>query len=158
MTTCLQSTQGQAWRGYMAIEDLNLNTQQRQTLIAFLRALGPQAHFLSDHFNHWRTRPDGRAAIFEAQFNADRLSVAAFKTRLAAVFNIAPDTIDHTLNLHTFHTITTPILTFSRAATPYLRVACFAGLSSTWTESHREARAYLADNRADWDTPLEDGP
>lgn len=146
------------WHGYMAIEDLNLNTQQRTVLIAFLRALGPQAHFLSDHFNHWRTRPDGRAVIFEAQFDADRLSVAAFKTRLAAVFDINPNTIDHAINLHTFDTITTPVITFAHNATNYIRVACFAGLSSTWLESARETRAYLHANSADWNPPLEDAP
>ena len=161
---------GAPWRGYMAVEDLNLDTTQRHTLIAFLRILGPTAHFLSDHFNHWRTRTDGRAVIFEAQFNADRISVDAFKTRLAAVFDINPDTIDHASASHTFNTIPTPIVTFSRsgtaplghlpsaAGTDYIRVALFGGLTSTWLESARETITYLANNRAAWTPEDEDAP
>ena len=150
MTTGLQTTQGQAWRGYMAIENLNLSVPQRQLLVATIQSLGPQAHFLPDHFNHWRVRLDNQAVIFEAQFDADNLSVDAFKHRLANIVDVDEDTIAHAMNLHTFASIATPAFTFSRAGTDYLRVAPFAGLSSTWAESAHEARAYLAARHDDW--------
>ena len=143
-----------SWRGYMAIENLNLSTPQRQLLVATIKSLGPRAHFLPDHFNHWRVRLDNEAVIFEAQFDADNVSVASFTYRLAMIFDVEPDTIGHSVNHYTFDAGPTPVVTFSRGGTNYLRMACFGGLSSTWAQSHRETLAYLAANSAAWNEEL----
>lgn len=139
------------WHGYFAIENLALSDNQRADLIAALRALGPDAHPQPACLNHWRTRPDGDAAIFEALFDTDHLTVDAFKTRLAAIFDLDPETIDHSLTSQTFDTLPTPIATFSRTTTDYLRMALFGGTAATWIQSGDEARAYLALYAGDWD-------
>ena len=87
---------------YFAIEDLNLNQGQRQTLIEALRQLGPATDSQPARLCHWRTRLDGRAAIFEAAFNENNLTVDAFKARLGVIFGVNPDTIDHRLQSVTF--------------------------------------------------------
>ena len=139
------------WHGYFAIEDLGLLPAQRDALIAELRALGPSADPQPARLNHWRTRLDNAAAIFEALFDEDTLTVAAFKNRLALLFVVNPDTIDTSLQGHTFDTLVTPVVTFSRTGTDYLRLALFGGPSATWAESGVECRAYLALYAGQWE-------
>ena len=143
------------WHGYFAIEDLNLTDAQRDTLIGVLRKLGPDTHPSPACLNHWRTRLDGDAAIYEALFNEELLTVDAFKDRLATIFNIDPATIDHVLTIFHFGTGSTPVVVFSRNGTDYLRMALFGGPDATWMESGDECRAYLALFADEWE-PEED--
>ena len=139
------------WHGYWGIENLGLNDAQRDTLVDVLRKLGPDTHPQPACLNHWRTRLDGDAAIFEALFNDDLLTVDAFKERLAAIFNIDPATIDHVLTIFHFGTGSTPVAVFSRNGTDYLRMALFGGPDATWMESGNEVRAYLATYSELWE-------
>ena len=143
------------WHGYFAIEDLNLNDNQRDTLVDVLKALGPKTHPQPACLNHWRTRLDGDAAIFEALFDESLLTVEAMKDRLAAIFGISPATIDHTLTIFHFGPGSTPVVVFSRNGTDYLRMALFGGPDATWEESGDEVRAYLALFADQWE--LEEG-
>lgn len=139
---------------YYAIEDLALNAPQRQTLITALRQLGPQSDTQPARLCHWRTRDDERAAIFEAAFDEARLTVAAFKGRLAGLFGIDPATIDHAVTTVRLGGHDTAVLTLSRGGTDYIRMAFFAYDGTTWPtweQSRQAALAYLAANAADWD-------
>ena len=140
------------WHGYFGIENLALSDQQRATLVAALQALGPDSHPSPACLCHSRTRLDGQAAIFEALFSDQALTVDAFKTRLAAIFDVDAETIDHTITTTSFAgTHDTPIATFTYSGTDYLRMALFGGLSATWLESGDETRAYLAANAEAWE-------
>jgi len=133
------------WQGYFGIENLALNDAQRAELVAALRALGPSSDPQPARLNHWRTRPDAQAAIFEALFNKDHITIQTFKNRLGAIFNVDPATINHAIAFHTFATLPTAVVTFSRGGTNYLRVAFFGydgAYWPTWDESGDEARAY----------------
>ena len=132
------------WHGYFAIEDINLNDTQRDTLLEVLKKLGPETHPSPACLNHWRTRLDNDAAIFEALFNEDLLSIDAMKDRLAAIFDISPATIDDDLTIFHFGDGNTPVVVFSRNGTDYIRMALFGGVGATWEESGDECRAYLA--------------
>ena len=135
------------WHGYFAIEDINLNDAQRDTLIDVLRELGPDTHPSPACLNHWRTRLDGDAAIFEALFNEDNISIVAFKNRLGAIFGVDPDSITHAVVYPTFDSLSTAVVTFGRNGTDYLRVAFFGYNGTdwpTWEQSGDECRAYLA--------------
>ena len=132
------------WHGYFGIEDINLNDTQRDTLLNVLRKLGPDSNPQPCMLNHWRVRLDNDAAIFEALFNEDLLSIDAMKDRLAAIFNISPATIDDDLTIFHFGTGNTPVVVFSRNGTDYIRMALFGGVGATWEESGDECRAYLA--------------
>ena len=101
--------------------------------------------------NHWRTRLDSDAAIFEALFDEDNLTVAWFKARLGAIFGVDPETIDHTTNQVQFVNRNTPIVVFARGGTNYLRMALFGGIGATWEQSRIEVLGYLAANQADWE-------
>jgi len=140
------------WHGYYAIEDINLNDAQRDTLIAVLKSLGPETHPSPACLNHWRTRLDGEAAIFEALFNDAMLTVDAFKERLGAIFSVDPATIDHDLTVYHFGDGDTPVAVFSRSGTNYLRMALLGGPDATWEESGDECRAYLALYVEQWET------
>jgi len=137
---------------YLGIENLNLNDTQRAILVAELRALGPSAEEETQpcRLNHWRTRTDGQAAIFEANFNEDALTVETFKKRLGAIFGVDPAVIDHATVTAHFAGGDTPIVTFSRNGTDYLKFALFGGVGATWNESRLECLGYLAANAAEW--------
>ena len=142
---------------YFGIENLALNAGQRGLLVDALRALGrhepcsPQIACL----NHWRTRLDDEAAIFEALFQKDNISIEAFKRKLGTIFGVSWVTIGHSTNLVTFDARETAIVTFSRTGTDYLRVAFFGYDGAdwpTWNESGDECRAYLAANAEEWES------
>lgn len=139
------------WHGYFAIEDLNLNAGQRQTLIAELRTLGPASDPQPARLCHWRTRLDNRAVIFEALFNEDNLTVERFKQRLGTIFGISWVTIGSDIQVYSFADGNTPVVTFSRNGTDYIRVGLFGGVAADWQQSRREVLGYLAANREDWE-------
>lgn len=137
---------------YFGVENLGLNATQRQTLIAELRSLGPASDSSPARLNHWRTRPDNDAAIFEALFNEDHLTIDAFKNRLAAIFGISATQISHSVTAPSFSVgNSTTVVVFSRpAGTQRLRLALFGGPGTTLEVSHAEALGYLAANAAAW--------
>jgi len=132
---------------YLGIENLNLNAAQRQTLVDALKALGPTSDPQPARLCHWRTRLDGDAAIFEALFNENNLTVTKFKQRLGAIFSVDPGTIDHATQGTQFG----PVVIFSRNGTDYLRFLMFGGVGASWMESGDACRAYLAANQAEWE-------
>jgi hypothetical protein len=136
---------------YLGIENINLNATQRQTLIAELKALGPASDPQPARLCHWRTRLDNEAVILEALFNENNLTVARFKQRLGAIFSVDPATIDHATQQASFADGMTPVVTFSRSGTDYLRFAIFGGAGTAWMESGDECRGYLAVNRDEWE-------
>ena len=140
---------------YFGIENLALDDAQRAQLVKALRALGPASHPSPARLCHWRTRLDGQAAIFEALFQEENISIEAFKKRLGAIFDISWVTIGHSVGQQTFDVLPTAIVTFSRTGVDYLRMAIFGYDGTTWPEwmqSGDEARAYLALHRDLWDT------
>ena len=136
---------------YLGIENINLNASQKQTLITELKALGPASDPQPARLCHWRTSLDGDAVIFEALFNENNLTVARFKQRLGAIFGVDPETINHSTNQLDFAGFGTPVVTFSRGGTDYLRFALFGGVGATWMESGDECRGYLKANQEDWE-------
>ena len=116
------------WHGYLAIENVGLNDSQRDTLINVLRNIG-QANDgpLPNLRNHWRVRLDNEAAIFEALFDEDQLTVTQFKVWLGYIFGVDPETISHTLQQTQYG----PLATFSRPAeTDRLRFLLFGDISA----------------------------
>jgi len=139
------------WHGYLAIENLALSAAQRGLLVDALRALGPKSDPQPAHLCHWRTRLDNDAAIFEALFDEDTLTVEAFKRRLAEIFGVSWVTIGSALSSVTFAERATPIVVFSRSGMDYLRMALFGGTDATWEQSRIECLAYLAANLEAWE-------
>lgn len=140
---------------YFGIENLALTNAQRAELVDALRALGPSSDPQPARLCHWRTRPDSDAAIFEALFDEDNITIAAFKQRLGAIFSIDPATIDHDTNLVAFDARQSAVVTFGRGGTDYLRVVFFGYDGAdwpTWAESGDECRAYLSNNAAAWES------
>ena len=145
------------WLGYFGVEDLGLTAGQRQTLITELRTLG-QANATSKAsntqlINHWRTRLDGKAAIFEALWNEENISVTGVINRHAAIFQAYPASITHNTVPQSFSGYSTPIVTYSRGGQK-LRLALFAGLNSSWETSRLEALGYLAANIEQWEEEI----
>lgn len=140
------------WHGYLGIENLALNAQQRQALVQALRALGPTSATQPALLNHWRLRLDGQAAIFEAAFSDEALTVPALKGYLANVFGIDPNTISHSVQTVSFRELgETPIVILRRNGTDYVRVALFGGMAASREESLSECVAYLIANQDEWD-------
>lgn len=142
------------WKGYFAVEDLNLSVAQRALLVDALKLLGPGTARQPAHLNHWRVALAGDKAIFEAAFNEAALTVDVFKQRLGAIFGVDPATIDHALSSVTFVDRPTPVVMFSHGGTDYLRFALFGGPGADWNQSRIEVLVYLAANRAEWEEEL----
>ena len=131
---------------------------QRGLLIDALRALGPSSHPSPAFLNHWRTRLDGQAAIYEALWEKDKITIQAFKNRLGAIFGVDPDSIDHSVNQVVFAVRDSAVVTFSRTGTDHIRVVFFGYAGDddwpNWDESGDEARAYLNLYQEEWDEVL----
>lgn len=136
-------------RQYLGVENVALTAPQRQTLIDALKALGPSSDPSPARLNHWRVRLDGDAVIFESAFDDSLLTVAQFKTRLAAIFGVAVGSITSA----TTNPASGTLLTFSYQAVARVRVLLFGGSTATYAESQAAAQAYLATNAALWESP-----
>jgi len=140
------------WHGYMAIENLNLNPAQAVTLWQVIKGKGEANESQYPQFrNHWRISLDQTKGIFEALFNADNMTVDWFKARLGDIFDIDPETIDHSINNVQIVDNNTPVVTFSRNGTDYVRFAAFGGVGATWEESRVEVLGYLSANSLEWE-------
>ena len=152
------------WHGYFGVEDIALNDQQRATLIAGLKLLGPNQHFHIAYRNHRRVRLDGEAVIFEAKFQDNVLDPDWWAARLAGLFNVAVADIKYQLNSYNFSSnpyAKTVVGTFSYNSLDYLRLALFGGKTAptgpddvpidNWAVSGDEVRAYLFLNKAQWE-------
>ena len=140
------------WHGYFAIEDLGLTSGQRATLWTAIQALGmsnddPQPAKRI----HWVFRLDNNAVIFEALFDAENLTIAKFKTRLAALFGVSVGDITANTIQQTYKTEATDIATFKYQDDNKVRFAAFAGVGSTWTQSKTEAKAFIDANLDAWE-------
>lgn len=135
---------------YFGIENLELNTTQRNTLVAALQALGSNNESVQPaERNHWRIRLDNEAAIFEALFDEDNISIGAMKQFLANIFSVDVSTIDNS----TQQTAIGLLVTFSRLGTDYFRTIAFGYDSEwpAWEVSRKAAVAYLRVNMLEWD-------
>ncbi len=139
---------------YIGIENLALNNSQKATLMSAIKALGPETNLSPARLNHWRTRLDNNALIAEALFDEDNLTVAKFKQRLANIFGVNISSIGHSIINHSFGGGTTPVVTFDYNGVDRLRVVLFGGTGASWNESGDEVRAYLANNKDDWETEV----
>lgn len=134
---------------YIGIENLALTNPQRATLVQGIQALGANnASFNPALRNHWRIRLDNDAAIFEALFDSDTISIQATKNRLAAIFEVDPATITTNTQAIAYGLL----ITYTRNSTNYLRLLLFGwnGEFPTYAESHAAVLAYLSANAAAW--------
>ena len=129
------------WHGYMLIEDLGLTSNQRQTLFDYLKSLGDNDALQPSHRNHWRPRLDNRAIIYEAMFVKANLTIQSVKSKLAEIFSVDVNTINHTG--------TNPV-TFSRSG-DRLFMQLFAGINADWETSRQACLSYLDANLAEWE-------
>jgi len=139
---------------YFAVENLALNGGQKNALLEFLNGLGPNDDPSPARCNHWRTRLDNDARIYEAAFEQATIGVGAFKARLALIFGVDAADISHGVVMVTFAERQTAVATYSYGGTDYLRVGIFGYTGGTaWpscAESRAEARAYISDHAAAW--------
>lgn len=139
---------------YFGIEILNLTNNQRNTLIDGLKTLGQNNSNKPNEKNHWRTRLDNQAVIFEALFNEDHLTINAIKQRLANIFNVDIGTISHSTNQVSMVGL---VITFAHGGQSRVRMVAFGhdGLNwGTWAESNAAARSYLFTNMEAWEAEL----
>ena len=141
------------WRGYFLIENMGLTASQKQTLVNGLRSLGPGNHPQPSHINHWRTRLDNEAAIFEALFNSDHLTIQAIKNRLAAIFSVPAGNITHSASTASYSPGNlSNVVVFRYNSLDKLRMILFGTNTGTYIQSHDEVLGYLAVNMAAWET------
>ena len=135
---------------YLGIENLALTNGQRNTLVAQLQALGQRNGGLPNERNHWRTRPDDDAVLFEAMFDDTNLTALQMRTWLASIFSVNISLITSTLTTPTFSVRQSQVLTFTYQSVARLRSVAFGGVAATWEQSRVEVLAYLAANAAVW--------
>lgn len=138
---------------YFGIENLNLTNAQRNQLVTALQDLGANNNSVQPaERNHWRIRLDNDAAIFEALFDEDSISISTMKNYLANIFSVQASTIDHATQPTQYGLM----ITFSRTATDYLRMVAFGYVSGwpSWSDSREAVLQYLSDNSAAWEAEV----
>jgi len=146
------------WHGYLAAENLGLNTAQKKEFMESIEGLGQEN--ASHRKLQVRVRLDNNATIFEAVFLKERLTPAWFKQYLAKIFGIPnPNSITHTVGTAGFGDGTTQYVDFSRLGVTYLRIAAFGGVELTgeegWIHSNQECRGYLDHHWDEWNALIE---
>jgi hypothetical protein len=135
------------WHGYFGIENLALTGPQKSDLITALQALGDPKSAQPAFRNHWRFRLDLEAAIFEARFDTESISVDSIKRFLGNIFDVDPGAIDHEVTTISDNTV----IVFSYSGTDYLRMAFFGGIGCTWQQSRQKTIAYIKSNLLGWE-------
>ena len=140
------------WQGYFYIENLGLNAQQKQALIAALQQWGLRND--SDNpkdRNHWRTRLDNEALIFEAAFNAEQLTLSSFEARLVGLFGVSAEQIGAATSQNKYG----EVAVFSYGGTDRLRLGVFAGRQAGYLQSQVATQQFLIDFASDWNGGIE---
>ena len=133
---------------YFYVENLNLTAPQQATLVAQLQALGQRNADNNPRMrNHWRTRLDGQAAIFEAWWDSSQLTAVAMRNRLASIFSVSQASITYA----TTQPVYGSLVTYTYASVDRLRLGVFAGANASYKDSQAAALQYLADNAAGWE-------
>ena len=144
------------WWGYFGVEAKPaMSAGHVQILVSGLRNLGSQNHPQPAKRN-WgpRIRNDGRAAIFEAEFLKENLSVQWFVDNLAALYGVAPGSIVTSVVQAGWGGESTPVVSFLLNGEKYLVMVAFGGVNVTHEQSGAAARGYLAANIGDWETAV----
>lgn len=143
---------------YFGIENLALTNPQRNTLFSQLTALGRED--LSIHPNRkmqTRTRLDGQAAILEAVFDENDLTLSEIRSRLATIFGVAVGTISTVVSTVSLAGRDTTLVVFSRLGVDYIRMVAFGFNSNAWPSwelSREAASAYIRNNSVSWENGI----
>jgi hypothetical protein len=132
---------------YFYIENLAMTPAQVNTLVTQLKALGQRNDDGIPRFrNHWRIRPDNKAAIFEGVFDSSDLTALKARNRLAAIFSVTQVSVIYATGSTTYG----PLVTFTYNDTDQLRLGVFAGVAAAYSNSQAAVRQFLSDNAAAW--------
>lgn len=137
------------WYGYAGLENIALTGPEKSQLVTELRALGPGSG-LPLEVNHWRTRPDNEAELYQARFDADTLTIDNAKGWLADIFNVAVGLITSTTAAISFGAGSSTLITFGYLAINRCRLVIFGTAAGSLAQSRAEVLAYLATNAAAW--------
>jgi hypothetical protein len=132
---------------YIGVEVVTMTGAMKNTLVEHLRSLGPKGDDRPSRINHWRIRPDGNAAIFEAEFDAETITAKALSDMLAKWYNVAPATLSTSMAQTPYG----PYATVKTGATTRLRIIAFGGVDADWGTSRAAVMEYLAANRDAWE-------
>ena len=135
------------WQGYFYIENLGLNAQHKQMLVAALQSWGLHNDAPNPcNRNHWRVRSDGEAVIFEAVFDVDNLTLPSLRSRLAGFYGVDAEQIDVSTSQNRYG----EVATFSNNHVDRLRVGVFAGRQAGYAASQAAAQQFVIDFSNAW--------
>lgn len=142
------------WHGYFAVIRLNIGAGNWANLQDLYEAMGTHECPFPCFNNHWRTRLDGDAVIYESLFDPDEVSVQAFKELLADTFGVSVEDIYHTVDSASYSGDTTTIWAFYYDAIEEgkdrFQVERF-GNGHAWELSRQEALGYVKLYQDEWD-------
>jgi hypothetical protein len=132
---------------YFLLEDLGLSDAQRDIIWALTDADGDENDSpLPNLRNHWATRLDGNAKIYEGVFSD--LTIGTMTSRLAQA------------GLNDLRTVPVPASIYGvqydfearidKIWTLVLRWITFSAIGATWEDSHTAALLYLSDYKDLW--------
>lgn len=142
------------WQGYICVERGVVGIGNWNALLAFFDTFGPDTAPQPAYLNHYRTRLDGDAKIYEALFDADEVSQDSFKQALADEFSIDPEDIQVVVGEESYGGGFTRRWDYrypGAGGDIRFTVLRFGGGAGTWAESGAECRAYLETYQAQWE-------
>ena len=140
------------WHGYIEIRNGTLNRPQLESLWNWLDTNGPPTANQPAYLSHYRERLDGESRIYEALYAESDVGQAALEQALA---DAGFGNVDIAVSNPVYDTIPSEQLAIDLGAAPTADVYLmyFSGTGSTWEQSRKEARAYIAANNTEWDLP-----
>lgn len=132
---------------YYLLENINLTGAERDAFFALNEQEGADNESPYPNLrNHWRTRLDDEAMIFEGDFpqlNVGRI-VSLMNQAIGGNNGFLPDPTGE-------YGFTAVIRSGPPGAQDLCRFIIFGGISATWDESHEVVLQYLSDNLAAWE-------
>jgi len=141
------------WHGYFVVERNTVGIGNWQALLLLFDQMGTKESIYPAYNNHFRTRLDGNAKIYESLFEPEGVSIHDFKHFLADEFIVAFDDIGDTQFVESYADYDSNVWVFSYpvGGDDRFTVRRF-GRGGTWEESWNECEGYLTMNLNQWET------
>jgi len=140
---------------YFVVERQNIGASNWETLVGLFEAMGTSNSPFPAFNNHWRTRLDGSAVIYESNFDSSEVSIPAFTQLLADEFAVDASAIINTAGSTKYSPSgSTRTWQFDYNAINRFEIQRFGGGGASWEQSRIETLGYLSSNSIAWEEEI----
>lgn len=139
---------------YFLVERQNIGDANWNALVGLFEAMGTSNSTFPAYNNHWRTRLDGSAVIYESNFDSAEVSIPAFKQLLADEFNVDASAIASTIGSASYSISgSTRTWQIDYNAVNRFKIERLGGGGASWEQSRVETLGLLSGASVAWEEP-----